>query len=104
MQKPDQLDPYNFQAPVIQHPIQNLELYQINDAIAHLQIEISKKKDDSAAETTEKLRPLADRIYEGKMPERYRRPVFSKYNDETFEKYVMHAEEPKWAFDPGGDI
>ena len=38
----------------------------IKDALAHLQIEVSKKKDDSSAEAMRKLRPLADRIYEEK--------------------------------------
>ena len=30
-----------------------------------------------------KLRPLADRIYDERMPENYRRPVFTKYSGET---------------------
>ena len=29
------------------------------------------------------MRPLADKIYEEQMPEKYRRPVFTKYSGET---------------------
>ena len=48
-----------------------------------LQIQVAKKKDDSATEVIKKLRPLADEIYNEVMPERYKRPTFSKYNEET---------------------
>ena len=82
-QQPIQTNPYNSQAPVAQQPVQNPELDVLRDAIAHLQIEVSRKRDDSSAEAMRKLRPLADKIYEEQMPEKYRRPIFTKYSGET---------------------
>ena len=69
-QQPIQTNPYNPQAPVAQHPVPNRELDVLRDAIAHLLIEVSRKKGESLAEAMRKLRPLADRIYEEQMPEK----------------------------------
>ena len=81
----------------------------MKDAWAAFQIQSNKK--GNTTETLKKLRPLVDEIYEEVLPEKYKRPTFSKYNDEinpwdheNFEEYVMLAEKPKLIFDPGGSF
>ena len=72
-------DPYYDMA---QQSILN-EVHSMRDVVANLQIEVAKKKADTATEMMKKLRPLSEDIYNEAMPERYRRPTFTKYNGDT---------------------
>ena len=68
--------------PIVQQSMLN-EIQSIKDSMTALQIQVAKKKYDTATEVMKKLRPLAEEIYNEVMPERYRRPTFSKYSGET---------------------
>ena len=57
------------------------EIQSMKDAWAAFQIQTAKK--GSVVEEMKKERPLADEIYDEELPDKYKRPTFSKYNGES---------------------
>ena len=58
-------------------------MQMMEDAMAALQIQVARKRDDSATEAMNKLRPLSEAIYNEELPDKYKHPTFTKYNGES---------------------